>query len=193
MEPLRILHDVATKLASLKIPYMVGGSFAGSYYGFARNTQDADFIVCLKLDDVDAFVNAFSQDFYLDRGTIEDALRRGASFNLIHFHSSFKVDFFMLRAESFQQESFSRRLPTRLDPHQQAETFLQSAEDTVLAKLDWYRQGGEVSELQWRDVVGILKVQSGRLDMKYLDHWARELGVLNLLARALGDAGVHPA
>jgi hypothetical protein len=169
---------------------MVGGSFAGSYYGFARNTQDADFIVSLKLDDVDAFVNAFSQDFYLDRGTIEDALRRRTSFNIIHFQSSFKVDFFMLRPESFQQKSFLRRQPTRLDSHQQAETLLQSAEDTVLAKLDWYRQGGEVSELQWRDVVGIMKVQSGRLDMKYTETWARELGVHDLLARALDDAGV---
>ena len=189
MEPLKILHGVATKLAYLQIPYMVGGSFAGSYYGFARNTQDADFIVSMKLEDVGGFVNEFSQDFYLDRETIEDALRRRTSFNIIHFQSSFKVDFFMLRPESFQQKSFSRRQPTRLDPHQQAETFLQSAEDTVLAKLDWYRQGGEVSELQWRDVIGILKVQAGRLDANYMERWARELGVRDLLTRAMSVAG----
>ena len=168
---------------------MVGGSFAGSYYGFARNTQDADFIVLMKHEDVDGFVDAFSQGFYLDRGTIEDSLRRCTSFNIIHFQSSFKVDFFMLRPESFHQKSFSRRQSTRLDPQQQAETLLQTAEDTVLAKLDWYRQGGEVSELQWRDVVGILKVQAGRLDLKYLEHWARELGVYDLFSRALDDAG----
>jgi hypothetical protein len=76
MEPLKILHDVATKLEHLKIPYMVGGSFAGSYYGFAQNTQGADVIVSLKLENVEALVNAFSKDFYLDGGTIEDALRR---------------------------------------------------------------------------------------------------------------------
>ncbi len=190
MEPLDVLLDVAAKLSNLKIPYMVGGSFAGSYYGFARNTQDADFIVSMKLEDVDGFVNAFSQNFYLDRATIEGALRRRTSFNIIHFHLSFKVDFFMLRPESFQQESFSRRQPTRMDPEQEAETFLQTAEDTVLSKLDWYRQGGGVSEQQWRDVIGILKVQAGRLDMKYLDRWARELGVLDLLTRALSDSGI---
>ena len=193
MEPLEVLHDVALKLASLQIPYMVGGSFAGSYYGFARNTQDADLIVSMKMGDVDGFVKAFSEDYYLDRNSVEEALRRRTSFNLIHFRLSFKVDFFMLRPEGFHQESFARRLPTRMGFEKKVEAFLQSAEDTVLAKLDWYRQDGEVSELQWRDVVGILKVQAGRLDMKYLDRWARELGVLDLLTRAFGDAGVQPA
>lgn len=193
MEPLEVLHDVALKLTSLKIPYMVGGSFAGSYYGFARNTQDADVIVSMKNGDVDGFVKAFSEDYYLDRNSVEEALRRHTYFNIIHFRLSFKVDFFVLRPEGFQQESFARRQPTRMGLDKQVEAFLQTAEDTVLAKLDWYRQGGGVSELQWRDVVGILKVQSGRLDMKYLDHWARELGILDLLASALDDAGVEPA
>jgi hypothetical protein len=56
--------------------------------------------------------------------------------------------------------------------------------------LDWYRQGGEVSELQWRDVVGVLKLQVGRLDFQYLRHWAQELGILGLLDRAVSDSGV---
>ena len=119
MEPLDVLHDVSTKLNLLKIPYMVGGSFAGSYYGFARNTQDADFIVSMNPADVDGFVRTFSQDFYLDRGTIEEALRRNTSFNMIHLQLSFKVDFFMLRPDGFQQESFSRRRPTRMALGQQ--------------------------------------------------------------------------
>ncbi len=190
MEPLDVLHDVAANLSNLKIPYMIGGSFAGSYYGFARNTQDADFIVSMRRSDVDGFVNAFSQEFYLDRATIEEALRRCTSFNIIHLHLSFKVDFFMLRPGGFHQESFSRRQPARMDPERGAEAYLQTAEDTVLSKLEWYRMGGGVSDQQWRDVVGILKVQAGRLDMEYLDRWARELGVLDLLTRALGDAGV---
>lgn len=190
MEPLDVLHEVVAKLDNLKVPYMVGGSIAGSYYGFARNTQDADFVVALKLVDVDAFVGAFSQDFYLDRATIEDALRRNTSFNIIHLQSSFKVDFFMLRPDRFHQESFARRRPAKMTPVQQAETFLQTGEDTVLAKLDWYRHGGEVSELQWRDVVGILKMQSGRLDSEHLERWARELGVFDLLTRALGEAAL---
>ncbi len=55
--------------------------------------------------------------------------------------------------------------------------------------MNWYRKGGEVSDRQWRDVLGVLKVQTGRLDQAYLEHWAGELGVMDLLNRALEDAG----
>jgi hypothetical protein len=190
MEPLEILHRVTSKLESLKIPYMVGGSFAGSYYGFARNTHDADLIVAMRQHHVDAFVNAFSHEFYLDRGSIEDALRTRAPFNIIHLESSFKVDFFVLREGRFDQESFSRRRLRRIDPNLDTETFLQSAEDTVLAKLEWYRLGGGVSEIQWRDVIGILKAQGERADFGYMRRWSQELGVSDLLVRAVQEAGV---
>jgi hypothetical protein len=190
MEPLAILHHVISKLESLKIPYMVGGSFAGSFYGLARNTQDADFIVAMRQDHVEAFVGTFGREFYLDQGSIEDAVRRRASFNIIHLESSFKVDFFILRERAFDQKSFARRRLARIDRASDLESFLQSAEDTVLAKLEWYRLGGEVSEIQWRDIQGILKMQAERLDPKYLQRWAQELGVADLLARVIEEAGV---
>ena len=190
MEPLEILRDVTARLDRLKIPYMVGGSFAGSFYGFARNTQDADLIVAMQRDNVDEFVRTFSGDFYLDRKTIEDALKRQASFNIIHLASSFKIDFFMLRLARFDQESFSRRLLRRIDPARNFDVFVQSAEDTVLAKLEWYRMGGGVSEIQWRDVLGILKTQAETVDLSYMQRWAQELGIADLLARALREAGI---
>jgi hypothetical protein len=62
-----------------------------------------------------------------------------------------------------------------------------SAEDTVLAKLEWFRRGGESSERQWWDIVGVLRVTSN-LDRPYLDRWAASLGVTDLLQRALADA-----
>jgi hypothetical protein len=136
MEPLAILHHVTSKLGILKIPYMIGGSFAGSFYGLVRNTQDAGLIVAMRQDHVDSFVDAFAGEFYLDRESIEDALRRRASFNIIHLESSFKVDFFVLRDRSFDQQGFGRRRLARIDPGVDLELFLQSAEDTVLAKLE---------------------------------------------------------
>jgi hypothetical protein len=66
---------------------------------------------------------------------------------------------------------------------------LATAEDVVLGKLEWYRLGNEISERQWRDAIGVLQVQKGTLDREYLEHWARELGLGDLLARALRDAG----
>ena len=71
-----------------------------------------------------------------------------------------------------------------VDEESIAEAFVATAEDTLLAKLEWYRIGGEVSERQWRDVLGILKVQAGRLDLAYLRRWAIELKVEDLLERA---------
>lgn len=117
-------------------------------------------------------------------------MRTRAPFNIIHLESSFKVDFFVLREGRFDQESFSRRRLRRIDPNLDTETFLQSAEDTVLAKLEWYRLGGGVSEIQWRDVIGILKAQGERADFGYMRRWSQELGVSDLLVRAVQEAGV---
>jgi hypothetical protein len=90
----------------------------------------------------------------------------------------------------FVREQFARarRQPLSIDPW--VEALVSTAEDTLLAKLEWYRMGGEVSERQWRDVQGILKVQEGNLDLDYLRHWAEELKVSDLLERALTEASV---
>jgi hypothetical protein len=185
-----VLRLVTTRLDQLQIPYMVVGSFASSAYGPIRTTQDADLIVDLPLSMVPGLVDMFCKDFYVDPGQAEQAVRGQRSFNLIHLGSFFKVDFFILADRPFMREEFSRRLARPLGESGSARVWLATAEDTILSKLDWYRQGGEVSELQWRDVVGVLKLQVGRLDFQYLRHWAQELGILGLLDRAVSDSGV---
>ena len=70
-----------------------------------------------------------------------------------------------------------------------AEALVATPEETLLAKLEWYRNSGEVSERQWRDVLGIMMVQGNKLDLAYLRQWAKELKVSDLLERALLDAG----
>jgi hypothetical protein len=59
-----------------------------------------------------------------------------------------------------------------------------SPEDIILLKLEWFRIGGEMSERQWNDVLGVFEIQGSRLDQTYLDHWAPVIGVADLLARA---------
>lgn len=189
MEPLEILQLVVSNLEKLNVDYMVGGSFASSVYGLARFTQDVDLIANLRPDQVDGFTRIFGPEFYLDRGSIERALRTGTSFNIIHFESSFKVDFFILSKSKFKEEQFSRRLLRRVNPDSDFEAYVQSPEDIVLSKLEWYRRGGEVSENQWRDVIGIIKTQAARLDLVYLRKWAVELGVSDLLEQASKEAG----
>ena len=188
MEPLELLQVVVSNLDQLGVPSMLVGSFASSSYGSPRLTRDADLIVRLERDQVHGFIEAFAREFYLDRGQIDQAIANQSSFNIIHFETAFKIDFFVLRRGGYGEEEFSRRVPLRIDLRTGFAPNVQTAEDAILSKLVWYRQGGEVSENQWRDVVGILKVQAGRLDLGYLQKWAEELGITDLLLRARQEA-----
>ncbi len=100
----------------------------------------------------------------------------------------FKVDVFVRSRRPFDQLQLARRSAHIVTTDPQRIAYVATAEDTILAKLEWYRAGGESSERQWRDVVGIVQAQSGRLDVNYLRHWAEELGVTDLLQRALEQA-----
>jgi hypothetical protein len=187
-QPLEVLGEVISRLETLSIPYMISGSFASSLYGFARSTQDADIIVKLGPEQVEGFIEQFREEFYVDRALIEQALDRGTSFNVIHLGLMFKVDFFILKNRSFSQKEFSRRVRYQLRSDPAVEGFWQTPEDTLLSKLEWYRAGGEISEYQWRDLMGIIKNRRERLDLAYLNQWARELRVEDLLQEALKEA-----
>ena len=118
----------------------------------------------------------------------EAVLQRGA-FNLIHLETMVKVDVFVPAARPFDQQELNRARPQTLDVVEDARVFfVKSPEDLVLRKLLWYRAGGQVSERQWSDVMGVLKVQQQRLDGEYLAHWAAELEIIDLLERALTEA-----
>ena len=117
---------------------------------------------------------------------MREAIAQRHSFNLIHLDSMFKVDIF-LPAGPFGQQQLRRRTAERLDSESDSRLWVLSPEDVILAKLEWFRQGGEVSERQWRDVVGVVKAQPA-LDEAYLREWAGVLGVADLLRRALGEA-----
>ena len=188
MEILEVLQRVISKLEELRIPYMVSGSAASSFHAFVRTTQDGDLVVALDLDQVEKFAAAFAPEFYLDRASIRRALQMGRSFNLIHLESSLKIDFFPLRKRGYSQEEFSRRQPRLLLKESTAPVYVATAEDTILSKLEWFREGGEVSENQWKDVLGIIKVQAHSLDLPYMNHWARELHVEDLFEKALHQA-----
>ena len=123
---------------------------------------------------------------------VQEAIQRRTSFNLIHFESMTKIDIFLLKSRLFDLQAFERTSSSGLENSPAGRQFqLASPEDTILNKLEWYRQGGEVSERQWTDVLGVLKVQSKSLDRAYLLRWAVQLGVEDLLKRSLEDAGFN--
>ena len=100
-----------------------------------------------------------------------------------------KVDLFVLGDDVLDRRQLERRVRVLVteDPPQQL--WIGSAEDQILRKLAWYRAGGQVSDRQWRDVIEILAVQSGRLDLEELRTAAEELGLSDLVEPAIAEAG----
>ena len=187
------LGPVVDVLERLRVPYYVGGSLASSAHGFARASIDADVVADLGHEHVAPLVSALERAYYLNEDRIRSAVDTRRSFNLIHLDTMFKVDVFPAKRRPFDREALSRARAEVLEDAPEARRFLvASPEDTVLSKLEWFRAGGEVSERQWGDVVGVLKTAWDVLDRAYLARWASSIGVADLLERALADAEPPP-
>lgn len=185
---LRCVREVLAALSSLGIAHALGGSMASSVHGIARYTRDADVTAEPFPGREAQFVAAFGSDWYVSLPAVEQAVRDRSCFNVLNTREGVKVDVFVRPDEPFPQSALARRTPIALpDRADQPVAFL-TAEDIVLFKLHWYRLGDETSGQQWSDVLGVLKVQAGRLDEGYLDRWAKDLSVGDLLARARAEA-----
>jgi hypothetical protein len=192
IEHQRVILDVLAAFDRAGIGCAVGGSVASSLYGVPRYTEDADLTVEPFAGREDMLVRMFGPEYYLNADAVQQAIRERSSFNIIHTTSGFKVDVFVQKRRPFDRNLLSRRVErTDLDSSGQTVPVL-SAEDVLLHKLEWFRIGGETSDRQWSDVLGVLRVQAGQLDESYLDHWAVELGIADLLAKARTAATPPP-
>ena len=171
-------------LGRLGIAYAVGGSVASSLHGASRMTRDADLTVEPFSGREAVFVAAFpAPEFYVNPDTVREAVRTRSTFNILHPATGYKLDFFVRKDEPFEQAAFARRGPFMLPDAPQEPVQVHSPEDIILFKLRWYRIGGEVSDSQWNDVLAVMKTHGDRLDAAYLDQWAAEIGVRDLLDR----------
>src|SRR5207248_11318376 len=161
---MQVVREVLAVLAKLGIPYALGGSMASSLHGIARLTQDADVTVEPFPGKEAQLVAAFGPDYYVSLPAVQQAVRDRSSFNVINTSAGFKVDVFVRKDEAFEQSAMARRVPTPVPGTPNASVVLYTPEDVILFKLRWYRLGNEVSEQQWKDVLGVLKVQAGKLD-----------------------------
>lgn len=187
-ETVDALFEVLQVLEDLGLRHHLGGSYASSVHGVPRQTLDADLVVDLDAASVQAIADRLRSRFYLDEERMAHAVSRRASFNLIHLGTGFKVDVFVKGEGVYDDLELDRSQLAELPESIGRSVPVKSAEDTVLRKLQWFAEGGRVSDRQWTDVLGVLKAQADRLDKEYLKTWAEELEIRDLLDRALDQA-----
>ncbi len=188
----RLVHTmlpVAEALEQLTIPYVIGGSVASILHGMPRTTMDIDLVADYASHHVAPLVALLQPTCYIDQRMIFEAISHRSSFNVITYSTGMKVDIFLPKQRPFDQMLIKRAYAARIHPDFRPFPII-TPEDTVLAKLEWYRLGNEISERQWYDIQGILKLQANALDMDYLRQWAATLQVTDLLVQALEDAGL---
>jgi hypothetical protein len=183
-DPVVVALRVAEILESCGLRYLVGGSLASSMSGEPRSTLDVDIVVDMTAADVDRFVGALREEFEVDEVAVARAVRERSSVNVFHAATAVKVDFFVLGSGALDEEKMNRRQRVRVSTEPERYLYTYAPEDILLQKLRWFRSRGEISDRQWRDILGILLVQGGALDRAYLRDRARRSGLADLLARA---------
>jgi hypothetical protein len=172
------------------IAYYIGGSVASSVHGRRRYTQDVDVVAAIQLKHVQTVVAMLQQDYYIDADMIRGAIQHRSSFSLLHHDTGVKVDVFVQKFGPFAQQEMRRAREDVLELGSRP-FFFASPEDMILAKLDWWKLGGGVSNRQWNDLVEIMKEKHAALDIAYLRQSAPMLGIADLLEKAFNDAGLQ--
>jgi hypothetical protein len=169
---------VINKLEKAKIPYMLTGAIAVSYWGFPRTTHDIDIVIEAKKEDKEKIAALFKKDFYISPEAIEDAIEKNFAFNIIHFKSGLKINFWLVKKDLFGESSFKRRLRKKIF---NKEIFIISPEDLILNKLLNYKETSSIRHLE--DVQSILK--TSKVDLKYIKKWTKKLSLSKILSEIL--------
>ena len=188
MNQAQFLKEVVQHLEQAGLPYMVTGSVASGRYGEIRTTYDTDIVVDAEWPAVREFVRGLGEEYYVSEEAARAAWARRSMFNVIHFRSGNKADIICRKDRHYSRVAFGRR---RRETVLATQVHIISAEDIILAKLDWSKRGE--SERQYRDALGVAKAQGPSLDTEYLARWAKDLNLTELLQRLLADADLAPS
>lgn len=191
-DPIWLAAKIGKILDELSIPYYVGGSIASSAHGEPRSTLDADIAVSIGEDRARLLIEAMQPEFYISSTSVAEALSgRMTTFNVIHLETSIKADIYLIRLNNeYERSQLARRQRYSSDDRPELNFYICTPEDIVLQKLVWYRIGRRQSDKQWRDILGVLKLQGENLDLAYLQHWAERLNLTQLLTQARTEAGL---
>ena len=168
-----VFRRITGALDRAGIAYMLTGSFAGSYHGIVRATQDIDIVVAASSDQLRSLVALLpAADYYVDLAAALSALRREGVFNVIDLASGWKIDLIIRKSRPFSHTEFERRSDAEFEG---MHISIATAEDLLIAKLEWAKLGE--SQRQIEDAAGIIRIRSGELDKTYIERWVRELGL----------------
>lgn len=179
------LTPVAAVFDRLRVRHYIGGSVASTMHGAIRSTMDVDVICDLRADQVDAFLSAFGGDFYVSEAAVRQAVEKRSCFNLIHLPTAYKVDVFVTRGRPFDVAAMERAVPLPLAAGLTITVPVATPEDSIVAKLEWFRIGDESSERQWQDVSRLVTLHGDALDIAHMRRMAESVGIADLLERLL--------
>lgn len=177
------LKDIITSLEKAGIPYMISGSIASSFHGRPRSTNDADIVISPTVQQLEVMIETLKRNYYVNLPAALDALKHNSMFNVIDTDGGWKADFIIRKNRLFNAEEFQRRRSTTLYG---INTWILSAEDIILNKLDWAKQSE--SQRQFHDALGVAVAQWQHLDFDYLKKWSRELNIEDSLRLLLEQA-----
>lgn len=187
-DPIWLARRVAAILENLDIYYYVCGSVASSLQGEIRYTQDLDLVIKIEPVKAGLLIEAMAGEFYISEVAVEEAVSgRTSYFNVIHLETTEKADLFVMGEDEFSRVQMARR-----QLHVAGENrafYVCTPEDTVLHKLIWFGMTGGESQKQWRDLLGVLKLQGESLELGYMREWGEKLGLVRELNTAFAEAG----
>jgi len=188
---IEVLEELAGVFDALGIPYAIGGSIASSMYGTVRFTRDADIGVYPFTSVADKLYGRLKDRFYISEDAMQQALSCCGSFNIVHLETAFKIDIFLLGPSDFERQMLVRSKMVRLGESPESDMCFVSPEDVILLKLRRLNEADGFSDNQWDDILGVLAIQGQTLDSRYLTETAQQLGVEELLERAIAEAATY--
>ncbi len=182
-DPRTLLVNIAQIFEQLKLPYLVTGGMAVLIWGRPRFTADIDIVIELNPSDVGGLTKALkdlNKAGYIDEDIAEEVVRRGGEFNFIDGVTGVKVDFWIFDKGNFDLSRLKRRVAKEILGQK---IYFTSPEDLILSKLKWFKESHSNRHLE--DAESVLKISGAELDMKYLNEWAEEIGVMDGLKKLL--------
>ncbi|MBI2676454.1 MAG: nucleotidyltransferase [Candidatus Yanofskybacteria bacterium] len=182
MEQEKLLLKLGKILGKLKIPYLISGGIAVVVWGRPRFTADIDIVVEISPEKLDALATellAIDKDVYVDRETMEEALKKAGEFNFIHPASGLKVDFWIFKNDDFDKERMKRRIKKQIAGQK---LYFSSPEDLILIKLLWFKDSQSTRQLE--DISSILRIQD-KLNISYIKKWAKRQRTLDVFENLL--------